>query len=81
LTVTGARTGPQGLFQAVAVPAGTTTVRFRYLPPGEWWAVPMFVVAWLGMVASLVVSWRRRFLGRNDVRHSAPVSELSDETR
>jgi len=81
LTVTGAQTGPKGLFQAVAVPAGTTTVRFRYLPPGEWWAVPLFALAWLGMVASLVVSWRRRPVGGDDVRYPEPVSEHSDETR
>jgi hypothetical protein len=63
VAVTGARTGPPGLFQSVAVPAGTTMVRFRYLPPGEWWAVPLSGLAWLGLVATLVVTWRRRPVG------------------
>jgi len=52
-------TGPPGLFQAVSVPPGTTTVRFTYLPPGESAAVPVAVLAWLGLLASCLVTWRR----------------------
>jgi hypothetical protein len=55
-----ARSGPPGLFQAVAVPAGTTTVRFHYLPPGEQWAVPVGVLAWLALAGSVVITARAR---------------------
>jgi hypothetical protein len=73
LAVTGAPSGPKGLFQAVTVPAGTTTVQFRFLPPGEWWAVPLSVLAWLAMAASLVVTWRRRPGGGGGIRNPGPV--------
>jgi hypothetical protein len=58
--VTESRSGPSGLFQTITVPAGTTTVRFTYLPPGMRWAVPVAAVAWLGLGVSVVVSRRTR---------------------
>jgi hypothetical protein len=60
LSVTAARSGPAGLFQQVTIPAGTTMVRFRYLPPGEWWAGPLAVLAWSGLAASAVATRRER---------------------
>ncbi len=63
VVVGGSSSGPPGLFQAVVVPAGTTTVRFTYLPPGERWAVPVAVLAWLGLAASGAVTWRRHRRG------------------
>ncbi|MGA2835934.1 MAG: hypothetical protein ABSF84_04995 [Acidimicrobiales bacterium] len=59
------RPGPPGLFQTVTVPAGTTTIRFTYLPPGTRWAFPVAVVAWLGLVVSLVVTRRNRRVDRS----------------
>ena len=58
-TVVQARSGPPGLFQSVKVPAGTTTVRFTYLPPGEGVAVPIAVLAWVALSASGLVTWRQ----------------------
>jgi len=54
-----ATSGPPGLFQSVRVPAGTTTVRFTYLPAGERVAVPLAVLAWMGLGASWLVTWRQ----------------------
>jgi hypothetical protein len=54
------RSGPAGLFQAVPVPAGTTTVRFTYLPRYEVPAIIISVVTALGLLASLLVTRRTR---------------------
>jgi hypothetical protein len=52
--------GPQGLFQELPVPAGTSTVQFNFLPPHEF---PAFVAAVLALIAILgsffVTSGRR----------------------
>ncbi|HWE70115.1 MAG TPA: hypothetical protein VG205_07115 [Acidimicrobiales bacterium] len=40
--------GPPGIFQEIAVPAGTSTVQFTFLPPYE---TPAFVAAFLALVA------------------------------
>jgi hypothetical protein len=45
---------PVGLFQTVAVPAGTTTVRFTYLPPHEGWAGVATLIALVALVVSLL---------------------------
>jgi hypothetical protein len=69
-----ATTGPAGLFQTVRVPAGTTIVRFTYLPPGEQVAVPVAVLAWLALGVSGLVTWRRGVRRRppTDAHASAP---------
>ena len=54
------RSGPPGLFQAVSVPAGTTTVRFTYLPPYEVPAIIASLVSALGLIGTLFVTWRTR---------------------
>ena len=55
------RTGPHNLFQSVAVPAGTTTVRFTYLPRHETAALVIALLAALAIVASQITRrrWRR----------------------
>jgi uncharacterized membrane protein YfhO len=53
--------GPPGLFQQVAVPAGTSTVQFTFVPPHEVPAFAAALVAVLAIVGTLAVeSWRRR---------------------
>jgi hypothetical protein len=54
------RNGPPGLFQAVPVPAGTSTVRFTYLPPHETLALSAAAVALLVLLGSLVARVVRR---------------------
>ena len=54
-----ATSGPPGLFQSVRVPAGTTTVGFTYLPAGERIAVPLAVLAWMGLGVSWLFTWRQ----------------------
>jgi len=70
-----ATTGPPGLFQEVSVPPGTTSVRFTYLPPGEWAAVPVAVLAWLGLGMSCLITWRR-----DTRRRQRPRGELRAST-
>jgi hypothetical protein len=58
------RTGPHNLFQSVAVPAGTTTVRFTYLPRHETAALVIALLAALAIVASQITRRRWRRVGR-----------------
>jgi uncharacterized membrane protein YfhO len=51
---------PGRLFQEVSVPAGTTTVRFSYLPPHSEVAVGLAVLAAIVLVGSLVFRRRTR---------------------
>jgi hypothetical protein len=55
--------GPPGLFQAVDLPAGTTTVRFTYLPGHEDVAALVAVVAASVLVGSLAIGGIRRRRG------------------
>ena len=53
--------GPSGLFQQVELPAGTTVVHFTFLPPHEYPAALVALVALCVLVASLFSrDWRRR---------------------
>ncbi|MGO8872482.1 MAG: hypothetical protein ACLQPH_13970 [Acidimicrobiales bacterium] len=52
--------GPPGLFQEVAVPAGTTTLHFGYLPPHENLALAAAVLAAAVLVGSLAAGSRLR---------------------
>jgi hypothetical protein len=65
--------GPPGLFQAVPVPAGSTTVRFTYLPPHEVPAALVSVLVALGLLASVIltVTASRRWRAPRRHRHSA----------
>ena len=53
---------PDGLFQEVSVPVGTTSVRFNFLPPREGVAGIVSLVALLALLASVVplIVTRRR---------------------
>ena len=52
---------PNGLFQQVTVPAGSTTLHFTYLPPHEELAGALFVVGLAALVVPPAVRrWRRR---------------------
>jgi hypothetical protein len=56
--------GPPGLFQEIAVPAGTSTIRYTFLPPDEF---PAFLAAFLALVAivgSLLVTSGRLTIRR-----------------
>jgi hypothetical protein len=69
VTVTEDREGPAGLFQSVQVPAGTTTLRFTFLPPAEEWAAAAALLAALLVAGSLAVgqtSRRRATAGGHD---------------
>jgi hypothetical protein len=55
--------GPPGLFQAVDLPAGTTTVRFAYLPAHEDLAALVAVAAVAVLVGSLAIGGLRRRRG------------------
>ncbi|MGO8870438.1 MAG: hypothetical protein ACLQPH_03390 [Acidimicrobiales bacterium] len=74
-----ARSGPPGLFQEVPVPAGTTTVRFTYLPPHEVPAVLVAVVTALGLLATLFVASGRRRRGERRAQKSEPPSSTGPE--
>jgi hypothetical protein len=68
-TVRTYRQGPPGLFQAVDVPAGTSTVTFSYLPPHARLAILASALATLWILAYLVlpmVRRRRRSSGTRD---------------
>ena len=67
------QSGPPGLFQAVPVPAGSTTVRFTYLPPHEVPAALVSVLVALGLLASvfLTVTASHRWRAPRRHRHSA----------
>ena len=54
------RSGPAGLFQAVSVPPGTTTLRFTYLPPHENAAVVAATLALVILVASYLTQQLHR---------------------
>ena len=66
------RSGPAGLFQAVSLPAGSTTVRFTYLPPHAAEATLLALVMLLLLVGSLT---RSRIEGRR--REGAPSIDAS----
>jgi uncharacterized membrane protein YfhO len=51
---------PGRLFQEVKVPAGTSTVRFTYLPPHGELAVTLAVLAAIILVGSLFFTRKRR---------------------
>ncbi len=78
------RGGPPGLFQAVSLPAGRSTIRFTYLPPDEAAAAAVAVLALLVLVGSLVVPWwseRRRSEGpgsRDRGRRPDPAGHVED---
>jgi len=52
--------GPPGLFQQVRVPAGTSTVRFTFVPPYTGLALASSLVAAVAIVGSLAMGRRRR---------------------
>ncbi len=56
--------GPPGLFQQVRVPAGTSTVRFTFVPPHTGVALGAALVAALAIAGSLVAEARRRKVSR-----------------
>ncbi len=58
--VVGDASGPPGLFQEVPVPAGTTTVHFRFLPPHE---LPAAIACLLALLAIVVPALVRRARG------------------
>jgi hypothetical protein len=60
--------GPPGLFQEVVVPAGTTTVHFRFLPPHELPAAIVFLVALLALVLPVLVRRARGIPGPDPAR-------------
>ncbi len=59
-TVRRDRGSPDHLFQEVAVPAGTTSVRFTYLPPHSELAIGVALVAALVVVVSLFFGRTRK---------------------
>ncbi|HZL32387.1 MAG TPA: hypothetical protein VFC81_00245, partial [Verrucomicrobiae bacterium] len=54
------RSGPDGLFQAVSVPPGTTVVRFAFTPPHAALAFGVAALAMVVLVGSLLAPWARR---------------------
>ena len=60
--------GPPGLFQEVVVPAGTTTVHFRFLPPHELPAAIVFLLALLTLVLPVLVRRARGVPGPDPAR-------------
>ena len=50
---TAVRAAPDGLFQELSVPAGTTTLRFTYLPPHEGVAALVAALALMALLGSL----------------------------
>jgi hypothetical protein len=48
------QTGPPGLFQAISIPPGRTTIHFTYLPPHETAAFAAAIAALLLLVGSLI---------------------------
>ena len=61
------RRGPQGLFQEVSVPPGTAVVRFAYLPPHEFYAGGVALLAAIWLLSSwIAVVVRRRTRHRKE---------------
>jgi hypothetical protein len=58
-----ATSGPPGLFQQVALPAGTSVVRFRFLPPHADLAIVVALAAAVVILGSLLAEGRRRSRG------------------
>lgn len=69
--------GPPGLFQQVSVPAGTSTVRFTYLPPYE---LPALVAAGIALVVILAAGRFRRLPVALDGRRVGPAHRPSRAT-
>jgi hypothetical protein len=64
--------GPAGLFQAVRLPAGTTAVRFTYLPPHELLAGIVALLAALAVLGGLITR-RSRSEGSSSPHESADL--------
>jgi hypothetical protein len=65
--------GPPGLFQEIAVPAGTSTIQFTFLPPHEFLAFAAALIALIALVGSFfVTSVRLSRLRRRPRSHGLP---------
>jgi hypothetical protein len=67
---------PDGIFEELSVPAGTTTVRFAFLPPHEGVAGLIALLAMIGLIAPPV--WRLIRLRRNRGTGSPADRPVSD---
>ncbi len=58
------RSGPPGLFQQIAIPAGRSVVRFTFLPPFEYPASLLALAALLALLVPMAWTLFRRTRGR-----------------